>query len=39
MAEGAQIDGLLEKISDTVFKKLSSSLDLKLDQIDKSPRS
>ncbi|TNN76482.1 hypothetical protein EYF80_013347 [Liparis tanakae] len=33
MAEGAQIDGMLEEISDAVFKKLSSSLDIKLQQI------
>jgi len=39
MAEGAQIDGMLEKISDAVFKKLSSSLDIKLEQIAKSVNS
>lgn len=36
MAEGAQIDDLVEKISDAVFTKLSSSLDRKLKQIAKS---
>jgi len=39
MAEGAQIDGLVEKISDRVFKKLSFSLDKKLDQTAKSVNS
>lgn len=39
MAEGAQIDDLVEKISDAVFTKLSSSLDMKLEQIAKSVNS
>jgi len=39
MAEGAKIDGLVKKISDAVFKKFSSSLDMKLEQIAKSVNS
>ena len=36
MAEGEEIDSLVAKISEGVFAKLSSSLDMKLDQIAKS---
>ncbi|TNN44640.1 N-acetylated-alpha-linked acidic dipeptidase-like protein [Liparis tanakae] len=39
MAEGAQIDDLVEKISDAVFTRLSSSLDMKLEQIAQSVNS